>query len=173
MDHFELFGLPRRVDVDVKALEQRFRELSLELHPDRLVGADARERRIAAEKTASLNEGVKILRDPVRRAFYLLKLKGVDVEGEQAAAKLQIPMEFLEEIIERREALERVKAAKDLGRAHAMAAEIRAARDAALEKARAALETDDVPVATQALGRVRYYERFLEEVDAFEEELMS
>lgn len=173
MDHFELFGLPRRVDVDVKALDQRFRELSLELHPDRLVGADARERRIAAEKTASLNEGVKILRDPVRRAFYLLKLKGVDVESEQAAAKLQMPMEFLEEIMDRREALERVKSAKDLEKALVMAAEIRAVRDAALEKARAALESDDVAAATQALGRVRYYVRFLEEVDAFEEELMS
>ncbi|MEW6430421.1 MAG: Fe-S protein assembly co-chaperone HscB [Myxococcota bacterium] len=173
MDHFELFGLPRRVDVDVKALEQRFRELSMELHPDRLVGADARDRRIAAERTASLNEGVKILRDPVRRAFYLLKLKGVDVESEQAAAKLQMPMEFLEEIMERREALERVKAAKDLDEAHRMAAEIRSARDAALATARAALETDDVPAAAQALGRVRYYVRFLEEVDAFEEELMS
>lgn len=173
MDHFELFGLPRRVDVDVKALEQRFRELSLELHPDRLVGAGARERRIAAEKTASLNEGVKILRDPVRRAFYLLKLKGVDVEGEQAAAKLAMPMEFLEEIMERREALERVKAARDLEKALVMAVEIRTARDTALAQARTALESDDVPAATQALGRVRYYVRFLEEVDAFEEELMS
>lgn len=173
MDHFELFGLPRRVDVDVSALERRFRELSLELHPDRLVGADARERRLAAEKTASLNEGVKILRDPVRRAFYLLKLKGVDVEGEQAAARLQMPMDFLEEIMERREALERVKAARDLEKAHAMAAEIRSIRDATLASARGALEADDVPAATQALGRVRYYVRFLEEVDAFEEELMS
>jgi molecular chaperone HscB len=173
MDHFELFSLPRRVDVDVKALEQRFRELSLELHPDRRVGADPRHRRLAAEKTASLNEGVKILRDPVRRAFYLLKLKGVDLEGEQAASRLQMPMEFLEEIMERREVLERVKAGKDLDRARAMAGEIRVARDRALDEARAALEADDVPSATQALGRVRYYLRFLEEVDAFEEELMS
>lgn len=173
MDHFELFGLPRGVDVDLKALEQRFRELSLELHPDRLVGAEPRERRLAAERTASLNEGVKILRDPVRRAFYLLRLKGVDLEGEQAAARLQMPMEFLEEIMERREALEQAKSNKALDRAQAMAHDIRAARDASLAQARQALIADDVPTATQALGRVRYYVRFLEEVDAFEEELLS
>jgi molecular chaperone HscB len=173
MDHFELFGFPRGVDVDVKALEQRFRELSLELHPDRLVGADARERRLAAEKAAALNEGVKILRDPVRRAFYLLKLKGVDLESEQAAARLEMPQEFLEDIMNRREALERARSAKDLDEARRMAAEIRTLRDAALDQARAALKSDDVAAATQALGRVRYYVRFLEEVDAFEEELMS
>ncbi|GMU60824.1 MAG: hypothetical protein AMXMBFR34_25870 [Myxococcaceae bacterium] len=173
MDYFELYGIPRSADLDVKALEQRFRELSLEVHPDRLVGADAHARRVAAEKTASLNEGVRVLKDPVRRALYLLKLKGVDLESEQAAAKLQMPLEFLEEIMGRREALEGVKVKRDLDRAHAMAAEIRTARDAHLAQAKAALEKDDVPAATQALGRLRYYARFLEEVDAFEEELLS
>jgi len=173
MDYFELYGLPRSADLDVKALEQRFRELSLELHPDRLVGADAHARRVAAEKTASLNEGVKVLKDPVRRAFYLLKLKGVDLESEQAAARLQMPMDFLEEIMERREALESVKAKRDLASAQAMAEEIRAARDAQLSQAKAALGKDDVPAATQALGRLRYYARFLDEVDAFEEELLA
>jgi molecular chaperone HscB len=173
MDYFELYGLPRSADLDVKALEQRFRELSLELHPDRLVGADAHARRVAAEKTASLNEGVKILKDPVRRAFYLLKLKGVDVESEAAASRLQMPMEFLEEIMTHRETLEAVKAKRDLDRAKAMATEIHSALDGSLAQAKQALAKDDVPAATQALGRVRYYARFLEEVDAFEEELLA
>jgi molecular chaperone HscB len=173
MDYFELYGIPRSADLDVKALEQRFRELSLEVHPDRLVGADAHARRVAAEKSALLNEGVKVLRDPVRRLFYLLKLRGVDLEGEQAAAKLEMPVEFLEEILAHREALEAAKARKALDQAHAMAKEMRAARDGWLEQAKRALERDDVDTATQALGRVRYYTRFLEEVDAFEEELLT
>jgi molecular chaperone HscB len=80
-------------------------------------------------------------------------------------------MEFLEEIMERREALEAVKEKKDLARAQAMAAEIRAVRDASLAAGQASLRSGDVPLATVALGRVRYYARFLEEVDAFEEEL--
>lgn len=173
MTHFELFNLAPSVDLDVKALEDLHRKLSLEAHPDRLTGADAHARRLAAEKSASLNEAIKVLKDPVRRAFYLLELKGVKLDTEQAAAKLKMPLAFLEEIMEHREALEAVKAQRSLERAHAMAKDIRALRDTALAQAQDALRKDDVPAASLALGRVRYYSRFLEEVDAFEEELMS
>lgn len=174
MTHFDLFGLSPSVDLDVKALEQRHRELSLASHPDRLpADADARARRVAAERTAALNDAIKVLKDPARRAFYVLELKGVKLDTEQAAAKLKMPMDFLEEIMERREALEAVKGAKDLEGAHAMAADIRTHHAAALAEAQAALRADDVPTASQALGRVRYYARFLEEVDAFEEEFLS
>lgn len=173
MNHFEIFGIAPSVDVDVKALEQRHRELSLEVHPDRLAGADAHTRRLAAEKSAALNDAIKVLRDPARRAFYLLKLNGVDLEAEHAAAKVKLPMEFLEEIIERREALEAAKAEKNLDKAHAMAGDIRVQRDEQLEEAQDALRVKDLEAATVALGRLRYYSRFLEEVDAFEEELLA
>lgn len=174
MTHFELFGLSPSVDLDVPALEQKHRALSLESHPDRLpTDADAKARRVAAERTAALNHGFKVLKDPVRRAFYVLELKGVKLDTEHAAAQLKMPLEFLEEIMERREALEAVKAARDLDRAHALAAEIRGHEQRALGEAQTALRADDVPAAAQALGRVRYYSRFLEEVDAFEEELLS
>jgi molecular chaperone HscB len=82
-------------------------------------------------------------------------------------------MEFREEIMERREALEALKAKKNLDQAQAMAKDIKTARDASLSLAQDALRRDDVPNASVALGRVRYYTRFLEEVDAFEEELLS
>jgi molecular chaperone HscB len=173
MTHFEIFGLPASVDLDVKALEQSLRTKLLEVHPDRLATADAATRRKAADLSASLNEAVKVLRDPVRRAFYVLKLKGVDLESEQAAAKLALPVEFLEEIMERREALEAVKGSRDLSRAQAMEAEVRTAQSQVLERGLAALRADDVAAASSALGRVRYYTRFLEEVDAFGEELLS
>lgn len=173
MTHFELFNLAPSVDLDVKALEDLHRKASLETHPDRLSGADARTRRVAAEKSAALNDALKTLKDPVRRAFYVLELKGVKLDTEQAAAQLKMPMEFLEEIMERREALEGAKAQRSLERAQAMATEIRAANGSALTQAQDALRKDDVAAAALALGRVRYYSRFLEEVDAFEEELTS
>ena len=171
--HFELFNLAPSVDLDVKALDDLHRKLSLDTHPDRLTGADSRARRVAAEKSASLNEAVKVLRDPVRRAFYLLELKGVKLDTEHAAAALKMPMEFLEEIMERREALEGARASRELSRAQSMAAEIAALKATSLAAAQAALRADDVPSASIALGKVRYYARFLEEVEAFEEELSS
>jgi len=169
--HFELFNLAPSVDLDVAALEAQHRKLAMEAHPDRV--ADPHARRLAAERSADLNEAIKVLKDPVRRAFYVLELKGVKLDSDQAAAKVKMPMDFLEEIMEQREALEAVKARRSLEEAHAMAAKMRATRTKTLELAQDALRKDDVPTATTALGRVRYYTRFLDEVDAFEEELAS
>jgi molecular chaperone HscB len=171
--HFELFNLAPSVDLDVAALEALHRKLAMESHPDRVSGADSHTRRLAAERSAALNDAVKVLKDPVRRAFYLLELKGVKLDTEQAAAKVKMPTDFLEEIMEQREALEAVKATRKLEAAQAMAVQIAGARAKTLAVAQDALRRDDVATATTALGRVRYYTRFLEEVDAFEEELMS
>jgi molecular chaperone HscB len=168
--YFELFEIPPSVDLDLKALEAKHRALSLELHPDRQ--ADPKARRLAVDKTSTLNEAIKVLRDPVRRAFYLLKLKGVDLERDEAGEQRQMPIEFLEEVMERREALEAVRAARDLPRAQQMAAEVTALREQALGAAQQALKEDAVKDATHQLGRVRYFTRFLEEVEAIEEEAL-
>ena len=172
MTHFELFSLAPSVDLDVPALEAAHRKLAMESHPDR-AGADPHARRLAAEKSAALNDAIKVLKDPVRRAFYVLELKGVKLDSDQSAAKVKMPNDFLEEIMEQREALEAVKKTRKLESAHAMAVQMREARDRTLEVAQVALRRDEVQAATTALGRVRYYTRFLEEVDAFEEELQS
>jgi molecular chaperone HscB len=167
MNHFQLFGLEPGVDLDVKALEARFRQLALESHPDRQSSAGARVE--AAGRTASLNEALKVLKDPARRATYLLKLQGVDLEAEHAGAQVSLPLEFLEEVLERREALEAASARGDLAAAATLAAGIRTARAGALERAQAALRAGEVRRAALALAQLRYYGRFLEEFDAFEE----
>ncbi|WP_205525991.1 Fe-S protein assembly co-chaperone HscB [Pyxidicoccus trucidator] len=182
--HFDVFGLPRAYDVDVPALEKQYREQSLRLHPDRVAQADARERLKALEGTTALNEAFKTLKDPVRRAFYLLKLHGIDLDREDAGAQKDMPLEFLEEVMELREALDGAMAKKDLARARVMATDVEARRMVALAEAAGILRTLEgggagangealVKKASHALGRVRYFTRFLEQVDAFEEESLS
>ncbi len=173
MTHFEVFGLAPSLDVDVGALEQKLRELSLVHHPDRLKTGDARERRVALEKTTALNDAFKVLKDPLRRAFYLLKLRGVDLENEAAAEKASMPLEFLEEVMERREALEHARAQKDSAAVKRMAVEVTGLKAAAFARATAALNGNDTATAAHQLGRVRYFTSFLEEVDAYEEETFA
>jgi len=168
--HFELFGIAPSVDLDLPSLEAKHRSLSLALHPDRQ--ADPKARRLAVDQTATLNDAMKVLKDPVRRAFYLLKLKGVDLERDDAGEQRQMPIEFLEEVMDRREALESVREKKDVAKAQAMAAEVEGLKDKALAAAQAALKANSVKEATHQLGRVRYFTRFLEEVEAIEEEAL-
>jgi molecular chaperone HscB len=164
--HFEIFGLAPSVDLDVPALEAKYRELSLANHPDRVPP----ERRLdAVQKTASINDAMKVLRDPVRRAFYVLKLQGVDLEREDGPARQNMPMDFLENILEQREQLEIAKTQKNLPKARALAAQISHLADGALTEGQQALRKGDVAAASAAMAKVRYYTRFMEEVDAIEE----
>ena len=75
---------PARTTWTSRRWRSSYRELSLQLHPDRFAQADAQERRLSLEQTTALNEAYKTLKDPVRRAFYLLKLHGVDLDREDA-----------------------------------------------------------------------------------------
>jgi molecular chaperone HscB len=176
-----VFSLSPAYDVDIPALEKQFRELSLRLHPDRFAQADARERRLSLEQSTALNEAYKTLKDPSRRAFYLLKLHGVDLDREDAGAQRDMPVEFLEEVMELREELEGAMSAKDVTRAQAMAVDVTARQREALHEAADALralqqqphdanEQELVRKASHAMGRVRYFTRFLEQVEEFEEE---
>ncbi len=179
--HFDVFGLPASQDVELPSLEKQFRDLSLQLHPDRFAQAEPRERRLSLEQTTSLNEAYKTLKDPVRRAFYLLKLHGVDLDREDAGAQKDMPLEFLEEVMELREALDEAIAARDLTAVQAMAVDVTARQKAALSEASEALralrrhpgDAERLKKASHALGRVRYFTRFLEQVEAFEEEMLA
>lgn len=179
---FEVLGLPARHAVDVPALEKAYREAQLKLHPDRLAQADARERRLGLEATTALNEAFKVVKDPVARAFALLKLHGVDLAREDAGAQKDMPPAFLEEVLELSEQLMAARAAGDLPRALGLAQEVAAKKDAALAEAVAQLQVlegagpvqaDAVRKASHALGRVRYFTRFLEQVEQFEEEALA
>lgn len=169
---FDLFGLPQLHALDGRALDARYRELSLKLHPDRVPAGDARARRHAVEQTAELNAAYRTLKDPAVRAFYLLKLQGVDLLTEEGGHRPGLPLAFLEEVMELHEALDGARRRKDLAAAQAMGARVDAARRAALDEAVRALEAKDTQAATPALVRVRYFQRFMEEVAAMEEEAL-
>lgn len=179
--HFDVFGLAPAYDIDLARLERSYRDLAMKLHPDRYAQAGPRERRASLEQTSALNEAWKVLKDPVRRAFYLLELHGVDLESEEGAARTQMPLDFLERVMELREGLERARGKRDLDAARAMADGVQREARSALEEAVAALrELERDPRqeaakrrASHALGRVRYFTRFLEEVEAIEEEALG
>src|SRR5438067_12653923 len=98
--HFERLGLPRRFRLDAAALEANCLARSQEGHPD-FTGNDP----ASLHTSAALNEAYTTLRDPFRRAEYLLRLAG----GPSAADVTQMPAAFLEEMLELRMRIEEVK----------------------------------------------------------------
>ncbi len=80
-DFFSFLGLPRKLRIDMADLEQRYRTLSRQFHPDYFYNAPPAERRGALEKSSYLNDAYRTLRNPIARVEYLLKLEGLAAGG--------------------------------------------------------------------------------------------
>src|SRR5688572_307394 len=98
MDHFDRLGLPRRFSLDSAAVEREYLARSRELHPDYHRLGSSAEQAASTELSAGLNEAYATLRDPFKRAEYLLKLEG----GPSAGELKDVPPEFLEEMLDLR-----------------------------------------------------------------------
>jgi molecular chaperone HscB len=111
-DYFAIFELPRKLWIEMAALEQKFLQLSWKLHPDNFVNAAPEEREISLKRSSELNDAYRTLRDPVARVEYLLAIEGARKEGQ---TKQQAPPELLEEVFELNESLDQLREAKSLG----------------------------------------------------------
>ncbi|RTZ74588.1 MAG: Fe-S protein assembly co-chaperone HscB [Gammaproteobacteria bacterium] len=109
-NHFELFGLPVDFIVDGDALAERYRELQRVVHPDRYASASDQEQRLALQQATQVNEAYETLKDPVKRAQYLLGLKGIDMDAQQETTR---DTAFLMEQLQLREELENARNADD------------------------------------------------------------
>jgi molecular chaperone HscB len=174
-DPFDTLGIEPRFDLDLAAVELRHRELSKALHPDRYAGAPAAERRLALSRAIDVNEAFRIVKDPIRRAEALLRRAGAAV-GETSEPKP--PPALLMEMMEAREELAEAGHAKDLARVAKLGEAMAGREAAALRGLGAALDAvakdpQKIAEALPALGELRYIRRFLDEVNAIEEELAT
>ncbi|MGR5069261.1 MULTISPECIES: co-chaperone HscB [Vibrio] len=110
MNHFELFGLPSQFTLDGSLLSSQFLELQKRFHPDNFATASERDRLMAVQKAAQINDAYQVLKQPISRAEYILAENGIEIHGEQQT--MQDPM-FLMEQMELREELEEIADSSD------------------------------------------------------------
>src|ERR1700722_4264811 len=126
VDYFSFFGLPPKLDLEVKTLEKDFYDLSRRLHPDLNARADSKEQEWSLEQSSLLNDAYRTLRDPIKRTEYLLHLEGVELEEQSKSATDQarasgetkkqiVPPDLLEEVFELNLHLEELRMNKKMG----------------------------------------------------------
>jgi molecular chaperone HscB len=159
LDKFALLGVPQGFD-EPEGLDEKFRALSRTTHPDRVPQA---ERVKAAARMTELNDAYKTLKDPVRRAEHLLALRGVKDSPRMSP-------EFLEQTLDDRERLDEAKASGQP--LDEMAAVVRERRDRTLAQVREIVSNNgDLREAAELLARMKYYARYLDEVEGREAEV--
>jgi len=126
VDYFSFFGIPRKLDLNVSALEKDFYDLSRKLHPDLNASTGSEEQEWSLEQTSMLNDAYRTLKDPIKRTSYLLHLEGVELEEQSKSATEQaratgeikkqiVPPDLLEEVFELNMQLEELRMNKKVG----------------------------------------------------------
>ena len=123
LDCFAALGFPRKLTIDLDALERRYHELSRKLHPDRFVSKGPKVRDASLRATATLTRSYRTLRDPVARGLYWLELNGEKLADNNK----RVPPEVAELVFEVQEQLAEMQLA-DPEEAHERATQIAARR---------------------------------------------
>ncbi|MGO2010378.1 MAG: co-chaperone HscB [Pseudoalteromonas sp.] len=110
MRYFELFAIPVDYNIDLATVNKHYLELQRAVHPDRHANASSRDKLLAVQNTAEINDALQTLKHPVKRAEYMLSELGVDIRSEQQT--LQDPL-FLMQQMELREELEELENGND------------------------------------------------------------
>lgn len=160
--HFVLFGLPEQFATDADALDHAYRTVQAQVHPDRFAAAGDAQKRIAMQWATRANEAYQTLRDPLRRAKYLLQLRGIDVGAENNTA---MEPAFLMQQMEWREAIEDAVGAKNVDALDALAAELRDDEHARFVKLAALLDSGSNQPAAEAVRQLMFIERVAGEID--------
>ena len=158
---FELFELPQQFALDRAQLDERWKSLQREAHPDRFAADGAAAQRVAMQWSVRINEAYQRLKDPLKRAAYLCELRGQPVNAESNTA---MPSAFLMQQMEWREMLEDTS---DLAALESLADDVAAERKRVQQSLGQLLDVQQDPQA--AVGQVRalmFIERFAAEVDA-------
>jgi molecular chaperone HscB len=165
-NHFELFHLPARFGIDAAALDAAYRGVQGQVHPDRFVNASDAERRVAMQWATRANEAYQTLKSPQRRAQYLCELNGVNLQVESNTA---MPMAFLMQQMEWREALAEARAGRDQDGLEQLDQDVRLDRKARMVHIEQELDAGNYEQAAQGVRALMFLEKFSEELNfAFE-----
>ena len=163
-NYFDLFGLAQFCQVDITQLEQQYRALQALVHPDKSAHLPDAEQRLAMQRATLVNEAYQTLRNPLRRARYLLSLYGVDLQEENNTV---MPPDFLLAQMEWREAISEAQQTRDATALDKL--ETRLHRETRELENRLTVKIDtekNYAAAAELVRKLRFMEKLAEEIHA-------
>jgi len=168
-NHYELFAMPMTFAIDAERLDQAYRGMQAEIHPDKFAHAGEAEQRLSMQWSTRVNEAYQTLRKPFDRARYLLQLQGVDAMD---AKNTSMPADFLLQQMEWREALMDAVENRDMTALQGLEKELQLqAKGLQSQLGHLLDEQKNFVEAGNVLRKVRFMDKLLQEVDAAYEEI--
>ena len=174
MNYFDLFAIPHSFDVDLAKLSAAFQTLQKTAHPDKFAHASSQEQLIAVQKSATINDGYQTLKNPLKRAEYMLQQRGTDMPSEQASFQDTL---FLMRQMELHEMLEDLPHANDIDGAVNEANEVLDSEYQTLFCQLQQLMQDNNQasdkIACEIVRKLKFYQKLQLELERIEEQLFD
>lgn len=168
---FALFDLPVAFQVDSALLNERYLALQKSLHPDNFSAASAQKQRLAIQKSAEINDALRILKDPIARADSIITLNTGEQENPEEKSNNDIG--FLMQQMEWRETLENIENRKDTDELTSFTKEIDQIRHAILSELSTALDAQQWNIARAITDKLRFIKKLQTEIERVEETLLD
>ena len=168
---FALFDLPVAFQVDSALLNERYLALQKSLHPDNFSAASAQEQRLAIQKSAEINDALRILKDPITRADSIIAINTGETENPEEKSNNDI--DFLMQQMEWRETLENIENRQDTDELTAFTQEINQIRHAILSELSTALDKQQWDIARAITDKLRFIKKLQAEIERVEETLLD
>lgn len=101
-NYFELFNLPEKFQIDSVKLQENYRSIQKEIHPDRFATSTENEKTQSMIKSTQVNDAYQTLKSTTKRAKYILSL-------HKSIEKITLPPDFLMQQMEWEEHLEDIE----------------------------------------------------------------
>lgn len=161
IDHFTRLGIKPSFDLDIEALERQYFGFQRRLHPDRFAARSGKEKALSQQQATALNEAYETLRDPLKRAAYVLNLMGHPVD--LTACGTISDRALLMEQMEKREALAEASGLEEITR---LTTEAESEVIACQCHISAAINADNLEEAGHLTIRLKYLAKLAEEARA-------
>ncbi len=151
INYFDIFEIKEEYDIDLDLLEEKYHDFQRSFHPDK-AGIDE------IEKSIALNDGFKVLNDPILRSAHILKINGVDVNDDSKAPK--VDMQVLQQVMELQE---EILASDDIQKQQ-LKNELQNMVTTALNDTKNLLTTNQFTAAAQSLMKAKYLKKALSDL---------
>ncbi|WP_353570618.1 co-chaperone HscB [Candidatus Albibeggiatoa sp. nov. BB20] len=166
-DFFTLFNLPIQFELNVQSLTKRYQELQRTVHPDKFADAPERDRRLALQQAAHINEAFNTLKIPLSRGRYLLQLKGIDTQEQQNTV---MDTTFLMQQMDLRETLATVKQIDAL---NDFLNELEQQTQTLTTQLKQQFIDEHYPQASDTVRKLQFFHKLNEEAMQLEEDLLD
>ena len=159
--YFNLFQLEPSFNIDTEALEQTYRALAAQFHPDKFASASAFEQKQAVMMSSTINDAYRTLKSPIDRAAYLLKSQNIDADAPEHTS---FSPEFLMQQMEWRETLMDAQMEQNHDAIRALDQEIQEVQSSLYQDLQQAFEQQDYESAAQWVRHGRFLNKLRKEI---------